>query len=111
MKRTLLLLSLWLAAAGLAMPADADVTTRALSMYTAGDRLLILGTRLPVGPEVMVRLGDRYLDVISAEESLVVAKLPAVLPKGEFNLVVQRGVQRIVFDQPALNWGLLVPLQ
>jgi hypothetical protein len=111
MKRTLLLFNLWLTAAGLAMPAAADVTTRALSMFTAGDRLLILGTRLPAGPEVMVRLGDRYLDVISAEESLVVARLPAVAPKGDVSLVVQRGVQRIVFDQPALQWGLLVPLQ
>ena len=89
--------------------AHGDTTSRGLSLYTSADQLYILGRELPYGDDLTVRLGDEYLEVISATESLVVVDLPARLPAGDLSLVMQEGVERIVVDKPALTWGLRMP--
>ena len=89
--------------------AHADTTSRGLSMYTSADQLFILGRELPHGEDLTVQLGDEFLEVASATDSLLVVDLPARMPSGNLSLVIERGVERIVVDKPALTWGLRMP--
>lgn len=87
----------------------ADTAARPLSLYSDADRLFIVGSDLPAGEGTTVRLGGEELSVVSATDTLIVVALPARLPAGDLRLILQRGVERIVYDQPGLTWGLRLP--
>ena len=83
---------------------------RIVSVYTKSRQLFIAGRNLPAGEGVEVRLGDEALSVVKSTKSLLVTRLPSVIPDDAASLTVERGVRRAEIRGDAVRWGLLLPI-
>jgi hypothetical protein len=89
------------------LPAHAAVVPRIQSVFTDSCRLFVIGRNLPVGDDMRVSLGATDLRVVMATSTLLVTDLPSFTGSG-LKLVLQRGVDTVILDQPAAVWGFVL---
>lgn len=92
-----------------ARPALGPVPPRILNVLTDAGQMFIAGQNLPSGVGVSVRLGDAELEVVHSTPSLIIVKIPRLLPGRDYGLVIRRGVRTVSLSTPATTWGFLLP--